>query len=57
MKKMYVRMKSFFSRDISTQEMLIDFIENEKNIEKATEGSMQKRLDLIKRVELHKRSA
>lgn len=41
----------------SSQNDLIDFVQDKKNIEKATEGSMQKRIDLIDRVTLRKRNA
>lgn len=40
-----------------TQEELIEFVKNKQNIEKAAEGSMQKRNDLIKRVKLQEHNA
>lgn len=36
----------------SKQEELIRFVTDTKNIEKAAEGSMQKRIDLINKAEL-----
>ena len=38
------------------QQKLLDYVHDEKNIEKAAVGSMEKRLELIKRVELKKRT-
>lgn len=55
MKNIYYKLRSFFKRR-SSQDKLIDFINDKKNIERAVEGSMQKRLDLIERVALHKRN-
>jgi hypothetical protein len=40
-----------------TQEDLLEFVKNKDNVKKAAEGSMQKRIDLINRVELHRKSA
>jgi hypothetical protein len=34
------------------QQELIDYVKNKENLKKAAEGSMQKRIDLINRVEL-----
>lgn len=57
-------MKSVYNRIVSvmvgrgfSQDELIDFIRDEKNIQKAAEGSMQKRIDLIDRVKLRKKHA
>ena len=55
MKYIYDQLKSVFFSKKSKQQELIDFIENRKNVEAAVEGSMQKRLDLIERVELKER--
>jgi hypothetical protein len=41
----------------SKQELLIDFISDKNNINKAAEGSMQKRIELIHKAELRKRNA
>lgn len=41
----------------ASQQELLEFVKNKKNIEKAAEGSMQKRIDLMRRVELRKRNA
>lgn len=34
------------------QQELIEYVKNKENLKKAAEGSMQKRIDLIDRVEL-----
>lgn len=56
MKSIYSKAKDILKRKNTSQDDLIEFIHDKKNIEKATEGSMQKRIDLINRVELHKKS-
>ena len=57
MKNLYYKiLQAFFNRP-SSQEELIDFINDKANVQKAVEGSMQKRLDLIERVRLHKKRA
>lgn len=56
MKKLYYRIKLFFGKR-SAQDSLIEFISDEKNVQKAVEGSMQKRLDLFERTKLRKKSA
>lgn len=56
MKQLYHKL---FAKNInkrSDQEDLIDFINDQKNIQKAVEGSMQKRIDLIERVSLPNRA-
>lgn len=51
MKKLLITFKSKLSKT-SRQEQLVDFISDEKNIRKAVEGSMDRRVELIRRVEL-----
>lgn len=57
MKKLYSKIKYVIISEKSSQQKVLEFIHDEKNIERAAEGSMQKRIDLIKRVKLHKGSA
>jgi hypothetical protein len=40
----------------SPQERVIMFVDDKKNIGKATEGSMAKRIELFKRAEFNKRN-
>lgn len=40
----------------SKQNDLLDFLHDKENFEKAAEGSMQKRIDLIDRVNLRKQN-
>lgn len=52
--------KALFTRNRKktlTQEQLLDFVLDEKTIDKAAKGSMQKRNDLLKRVELKQNHA
>jgi len=49
--------KLFLLEGKTDQEKLLDFIRDDKNLEKAALGSMQKRLDLIEKAEhLHKQA-
>ncbi len=57
MKKLISILKRKSVKKPASQQELLEFVKNKKNIEKAAEGSMQKRIDLIKRVELRKRNA
>jgi hypothetical protein len=57
MKKIFSAFKRKNVNKTLTQEELIEFVKNKKNIEKAAEGSMKKRNDLIKRVKLRERNA
>lgn len=57
MKKIFNAFKRKNVKKPLTQEELIEFVKNKKNIEKAAEGSMKKRNDLIERVELRERNA
>lgn len=52
-----IRRRLSLHRKKSNQDSLVDFIQNKENIEKAVEGSMQKRIDLIERVNLRKSEA
>jgi hypothetical protein len=54
MKLIYKKIKSSLVKKQQSQQDVIEFIHDEKNIQKAVEGSMQKRIDLIDRVSLHK---
>lgn len=40
-----------------SQEELLEFVIDERNIEKAVEGSMKRRIELLDRVELRERHA
>jgi hypothetical protein len=54
------RFKALFNRNIKktlTQEELLLFVLDEKTIDKAAKGSMQKRNELLKRVELKQKHA
>lgn len=51
MNKLIDIFKRKMSNEISSQDDLIKFVKNKDNLKKAAEGSMQKRVDLIKRVE------
>ena len=44
-------------RNNSEQDRLLKFIDNKKNVEKAAEGSMEKRLEVFKRAGLRKKAA
>jgi hypothetical protein len=57
MKKLYSHIKNTFGNKRSKQQDILNFIFDEKNIAHAAEGSMQKRLNLIKRVEMRKKNA
>lgn len=57
MKKLLQTFKKKVVKKPASQQELLEFVKDEKNIKKAAEGSMQKRLDLIKRVELKKKNA
>lgn len=51
MKKLIDIFKRKMSNEISSQDDLVKFVKNKENLKKAAECSMQKRIDLIKRVE------
>lgn len=54
MKKLFKFLKSFNQTNkagVSSQQKIIDFINDDENLKSAAKGSMQKRLDLIERVE------
>lgn len=55
-KHYYSRLVSKMSKR-SRQEQLIHFIDSKKTVEKAAEGSMQKRIDLFQKADLRKRNA
>lgn len=55
-KHYYARLASKMNKR-SRQEQLILFIDNKKTVEKAAEGSMQKRIELLRKAELRERSA
>ncbi len=57
MKKLYLLFKTNRTDAKSTQEKVLEFVRDEKNIEHAAEGSMERRINLIDRVELRKRNA
>lgn len=50
------KITSRFSRK-SQQEQLIEFVTDEKIISKAVKGSMEKRIELLERVELKQKHA
>lgn len=53
MKQAFNKIKSVFVKKQSYQQDMVEFVHDEKNIEKAVEGSMQRRIDLINRVQAH----
>lgn len=60
MKNLYHKIKQFFitkPASRSAQDELFEFLNDKKNVEKAVEGSMQKRLDLMERVKLREKNA
>jgi hypothetical protein len=56
MKKMIQAMRERVFRK-SKQEQLFEFVMSEKNLRKAVEGSMSKRVELIDRVDLKEKHA
>jgi hypothetical protein len=44
-------------RNHSDQDRLLKFVDNKKNVEKAAEGSMNKRLEVLERASLRKKPA
>lgn len=52
MKLNYKNLKDRIFKTSSNQERMIEFIKDKKNVEKAAEGSMQKRIDMFKKAEL-----
>jgi hypothetical protein len=55
MKSIYAKIRRRM-QNRSKQDVLIDFISDKKNIHRAAEGSMQKRIDLIHKADMHKGS-
>jgi hypothetical protein len=51
MKRIFDFFRSLNKAGTSSQQQIIDFVCDPENIKTAAEGSMQKRLDLIQRVE------
>lgn len=52
MKKLFAKFRNKNSKSATPQQELIEYVKNKENLKKAAEGSMQKRIDLINRVEL-----
>ncbi len=56
MKYIIRKLNSKFTRK-QNQDQLIEFVTDEKILSKAVEGSMDKRIELLKRVELEEKHA
>ncbi len=56
MKRTIQLIKKKFTRK-TKQEKMLEFISNKKNIRKAVDGSMNKRIELIDRVDLKQKHA
>lgn len=54
MKKLFARFRNMNGKRTTPQQELIEYVKNKDNLKKAAEGSMQKRIDLINRVELRR---
>lgn len=50
MKKLYHKVTMKFRKAPNSQNSVLEFVRDKKNIQKAVEGSMQKRIDLLDRV-------
>lgn len=57
MKKLFNTFKRKNVKKPLTQQELVEYVKNKQNIEKAAEGSMQKRNALMNRVKLREHSA